>query len=204
MKISKHDALVLAKLLVRVVDSSQPEDEKTQLDVDLEDLSERVDAYLTGDEEDECSDHCEDHKEEDEEDEEAEDDSDEEEDLDDEEVEEEDEEDEDLGEEEDEDDGDGDEELEADCFVTPQRLHDLKALKSEGTSVEFENRGDRQDSANVILDGFTEFTATHIRRKGKELHVREENGEWSVFPVSRFPSEWSATLPLNLLVGIER
>ena len=192
MKISKHDALVLAKVLVRVVDPSQPDDEKSQLDVDLEDLAERVDVYLT---DDGCSDHCEDPV--------CEDHSEEEEDLDDEEVEEEDEEEDDLDEEEDEDDGDRDEELEADCSVTPARLHDLKSLRSGSESVEFENRGG-DSSANVIVDGYTEFTATHVRRKGKELHVRDVDGEWSVFPVNRYPAEWSATLPLNLLVGIER
>lgn len=206
MKISKHDALVLAKVLVRVIDASQPDDEKTQLDVDLEDLAERVDEYLT---DDECSDqredpYCEDHKEEDDEDEEVEDDCDEEEDLDDEEVEEEDEEDDDLGEEEDEDDEDGAEELEATCFVTPAELHGLRSFKSEGSVVEFEDCDNDTDTVAVIEDGFTEFTITHLRRKGKELHICSDDGDWYVYEVDRFPAGWASVLPLNELVRIER
>jgi len=205
MKISKHDALVLAKVLTRVVDPSQPDDEKSQLDVDLEDLAERVDAYLTGDD---CDDHCEDHKdayeEEDDEDEEADDDCAEAEDLDGEEDEEEEEEDLDLGEEEDEDDEDGDEELEADRYVAPERLHDLKSVKSDGVTVEFEDADDDTDSVVVIEDGFTELTISHLRRKGKELHVRSTDGDWYVYAVERFPAGWATVLPLNLLVEIER
>lgn len=202
MKISKHDALVLAKVLVRVVDPSQPEDEKSQLDVDLEDLAERLDDYLTG-ENGTCSDHYESDEEE-EEDEEVDDDCDEEEDLDGEEDEEEDEEDEDLDGEKDEDGVDGAEDLEADCFVNPAELHGLKPLKSEGVCVEFEDCDDDSDTVVVLEDGFAELTVTHLRRKGKELHVRNDDGEWFFYEVERFPAGWASCLPLNQLVEVER
>jgi hypothetical protein len=209
MKISKRDALTLAKILVHHVRDDG--ETKTEHEDDLVELSDRIDSYLS-DEDGTCSDHCEDHhkdaeddeEEEDEDDEEVEDDGDEEEDLDDEEDEEEDEEDEDSDEEEDEDGVDGAEELEADCFVTPAELNGLKPLKSDGAVVEFEDCDDDSDTVAVIEDGFTEFTITHLRRKGKELHICSDEGDWYVYEVERFPAGWASVLPLNQLVEVER
>jgi hypothetical protein len=202
MKLSKHDALALAKVLhahgvggplagINV--------EKTEHQETLEYLAERLDEFLLSGAE--CDEDCC----EGDEDEEAEDDAGEEE--------------EDPGEEDEEDDeesGEGDEsseeddeeELDPDCWVSAGDLHDLKAVKTTAGSLEFEAPedadSDDEDTVDVLVDGYHECTVTHVRRKGKKLEVRRaDNGEWVTFNVTKYPSGWAKVLPLNELAEVE-
>ena len=55
----------------------------------------------------------------------------------------------------------------------------------------------------VLVDSYAEGGVTHIRRKGKELHVRDTDGTWSIFDVDRFPKGWADVLPVNMLVEVD-
>lgn len=211
MKISKKDALALAKVLHQHVAHcaviNDPEFQNT-----LEDLSARCHMFLVyGEEaEDEDGHECCDHGEEDEDDE-AEDDLDEEEEDSSEEDKEDDEESgEDEESSEEDDDGDSEDEeddLESDCYTTGDELHELTAVKSDEGAVEFEHveaDGDEGCRVDLLVDGYTQIEdVTYLRRKGKELHVRDGNADWSVFYVNKFPKDWAVALPLNQLVEVE-
>jgi hypothetical protein len=209
MRINKEEALALAKVL-HTQQGYNPE-EKSDFEVTLADLAERIDSYLVhGDEDDCCDDVCEEEDpedeedEEEEEDEEAEDDSDEEEDPA-EEGDEEDDEDEGEGDEssdsdDEDDDEDEEEDLDADATCASGDLHDLTAAKAKQGAVEFE--AVEEGCCDLLVDGGTEHSVTHLRRKGKELHVRDDGGEWHVYNVSRFPKGWSKLLPLDELVEV--
>lgn len=215
MKISKKDALTLAKVLHQHVghcalvgDGARSEFQDT-----LEDLSARVDEFLVyGDEvdDDECEhDCCADDEEEG--DKETEDDDEDKEDPSEEGGEEDDEEeDEDEDSSEEDDDGDSEDEdegLDVDSYVGGAELHDLTAVKSDDGAVEFEHvEGDDYEDPRVdlLVDGYTKIEGvTHIRRQGKELHVRDSDAKWSVFYVTKFPKAWVSTLPLSELVEVE-
>jgi len=210
MKITKEEALALSKVLHHNINRYTSDESKSNHDLTLEELSARLDEYLVygGDEEETEDEHeCCDHSEEDEEDEEAEDDGDEEEDSSDEEDEEEDEEesDEESDSEDDESDESDEEELDVDGYVSVGDLHELRSVKSTNGSLEFESdeEDDTAGVVDVLLDGYHDLTITHLRRKGKELHVRDDHGEWHVYSIVKFPTAWVDLLPLNELVKIE-
>jgi hypothetical protein len=203
MRISKQDALALAKVLHQHVDHCYASDsDKSEHQETLEDLAERVDSYLVHGVEDDC---CDDEREEEEEeDEEAEDDDEDEEDSS-EEGDEEDDEDEGEGDEssdsdDEDDDEDEEEDLSADAECASGDLHDLPAVKAKQGAVEFE--AVEEGDCDLLLDGGTEHSVTHLRRKAKELHVRDADGKWHVYNVSRFSKGWSALLPLDELVEL--
>ena len=189
MKLSKHDALALAKVLHNyVVDFyNTPEYEKSEHQETLEDLVERIDEFLLGcgeegnknEKDDSVSDAIagEAEKKKSEEDEEV---SDKESDVED----------------------DESEELGADNTVYGDELHDLKAVRTDRGSLEFE-AVEESDDVDVLIDGGYEYTITHVRRKSKQLEVRrKDNGEWVAFNVTKFPSGWTVVLPLNELVEV--
>jgi hypothetical protein len=121
--------------------------------------------------------------------------------------------------EEDDDGGDPDEEeLDVDSYAYAGDLHDLKVVKAKVISssvgdpddevtLEFEHT--ENDDANIcdlLVSGEAIGPITHVRRKGTELHVAENNsGEraWHRFHVARFPKGWADTLPLDNLVEVE-
>lgn len=220
MKINKEEALVLAKLLHQHDSRSYPsalagDAEKTDFQNTIEDLCERLDDFLvygeeeTDDEEDEHE--CCDHGEEEEDDDEGDEDLGEEEEDSSEEDEEDDEEsgeDEESSEEDDGDDSEDEEELDVDSYAGGDDLHALKAAKLTNGSLEFEYvTGDdhsEKDHVDLVVDGYTELEdITHLKRKGKELHVRDCEGGWSIYDVERFPKGWADVLPLDELVEVE-
>lgn len=214
MKITKEDALALAKILHPLTDYASPvaSSEKSDFQETIEDLAERVqDFLLNGEEEDEECEHecCADEGEAD--DDEGDEDLDEEEEDSSEEDEEDDEESDEDEESSEEDDGDDsedeEEDLEPDCYVRGDELHELKAapLAAEEGGVEFELTDDGDEAeVNLVIAGYTEVEGiTHIRRKGKELHVRDGYGNWSEFEVTKFPKGWADALPLDELAEVE-
>ncbi len=106
---------------------------------------------------------------------------------------------------------DDEEELEADYLVEGDALHNLIGAKSTDGTIEFELidmhdvEGDDDDQrVDLVLEGYTEINdVTHVRRKSKELHVRDADGEWTIFEVSKFPKSWTSTFPLGGLVEVE-
>jgi hypothetical protein len=214
MKISKKDALVLAKILHQHLGPyglASSDADKSEFQDTLEDLSARVDEFLVYGEvaDDERKHDCCVDKDEEEkyDDDETEDDGDEEEEDSGEEDEEDNEgegEDEESSEEDDDDDSE-EEELNVDSYVAAGKLHDLKAVKTEAGTVEFEALEDRDDDGvcDLLVDGYTEHSVTHVRRQGKELHVRDAYGEWHVYYVSKYPKGWTDVFPLGELVEIE-
>lgn len=121
--------------------------------------------------------------------------------------------------EEDDDDGLADEEaLCVDSYVYSGDLHDLKPAKAKIISssvgdpddeviLEFEHTdGDDANVCDLLVSGEPIGPITHVRRKGNELHVAENNsGEraWHRFHVSRYPKGWADVLPLDDLVEVE-
>lgn len=212
MKINKEEALVLAKILHQNLGPyGLAAVDKSEFQEALEDLAARVDEFLVYGDEEEAEEHeCCDHGEEDD-DEGDEDLGEEEEDS----GEEDEEDDEESGEDEEsseEDDGDypedEEEELNADSYVGGEELHALKSAKSSDGAVEFEHAVDDdhsdEDHVDLLVDGYTELSnITHVRRKGKELHVRDGAGDWYTFSIPRFPKGWSDVLPLDELVEVE-
>lgn len=213
MKLSKEQALDLVKILAHyeVVTDSPIQD------VDSSDLRRDLEEFILEGAEDCDEDCCSD---EEDDDEETEDDSDEEEEDSSEEDEEDDEEsgeDEESSEEDDDDDPE-EEDLNADIYVLGSDLHGLKVAKGkiisssagdpdDEVTLEFENTED--DEANVcdlLVDGQPLGPITHVRRKGKELHVAESNAgsrAWHRFEVTKFPKGWADVLPLDQLAEVE-
>lgn len=221
MKINKKDALALAKVLHQHVDHLHSclasGESKSKHQDTLEDLAARVDEFLVcGDVDDDVCEHdcCVDEGEADD-DEGDEDLGEEEEDAgeEDEENDEESDEDKESSEEDDGDDPEVEEEDELDpvSFVYGSELHDLKPAKADEGSVEFElvedanlDDGEEGDRVDLLVDSYLKIEGVcHIRRKGKELHVHDSEGNWHVFNVSRFPKGWSDALPLDDLVEVE-
>jgi cobalamin biosynthesis protein CobT len=227
MFLSKREALTVAKLLA-IHNNSVLCSGTSDLQRECDALKDRVEQFLTGervgleDDEDEwpaasssaidygtCNDHdCEDcgEEEEDEEsdDETAEDDDEEEEDSSSEEDEEDDEgegEGEESSEEDDEDDGE-DEDLDTDFVVATIDLVDVLKLKTEQGTLTFEEDA---VGVNLVRDGdeVEMRDVTHMKRFGKELHVRDSEAQWEVYDVKRFPKAWTELLPLEQLVEVE-
>lgn len=225
MKITKRTALMLSKFLSDHVDYEGAKRELVEFAAKLDDYIIGVDDDCADDCEDECAkspvrvrytypDDLDQEEEEDDEDEEDEDDLDCEEDD----AEEDDEEDdEDEGEDEessegdlDDDDEDEEEDLQPDCYVSAGVLHELNPIRSDGIAVEFEDTEDDNGTVSLLEDGVYvastsadgNLVATHLIRKGKELHVLATDGDWYVYDVKRFPSDWIDTLPVNQLVEI--
>lgn len=231
MFLSKREALTVAKL-VAVHNQSLLCSGTCDLQREVEALKARVEQFLTGERVDTDEDEDEDdwpssststvdyddevaahdgesaekedeESEEEDEDEAAEDDSEEEEDSSSEE-DEEDDEGEGEGEESSEED-DAEDELDAEFVVNHAELADLGALKTSQGELTFvsvdgtlELHLEDDDSEAVEMDG-----PTHLKRFGKELHVRDADGEWEVYDVKRFPKAWTQLLPLEGLCEIE-
>lgn len=225
MKITKEDALILVKLLHAYDSRSYAVPAgKTEFQETVEDLCERLDDFIVNGEEDDddyseschdgsCIDCSEQEEDEEDDDEGDEDDDEEEEDSgeEDEEDDEESDEDEESSEEDDGDDSEDEEELNADSYARGDELHALKAVKSTDGSVEFELVEDdsKEDEpvelhVDLLVNGYTELeSVTHVRRKGKELHVRDGEGEWYTFDVTKFSKDWIAAFPVGDLVEVE-
>lgn len=180
MKITKEEALALVKELHNVVNSraSSAVDEKSTHDVVLEELSDRLDSFLL----DDCDDETE-----------ANDcyAGDDIEDTDPYEAESDDEDDEE----------EGDEEEEVDGTIDPHVLHGLKPVKTSEGYVEFEDVGS-QTCVDMLFDGLTNESVTHVKRESDSLNVRNDDGVWLQFNVSKWPTGWAATLPLNQLLEV--
>jgi hypothetical protein len=212
MKITKEEALALTKILHQHVGGlySLSGVEKNDFLLTLEGVSERLDDFLIfgddeADEDDEDEEECCDcghpcGKED--EDEEAEDDDEDEEDSsskgnkEDAEAEDEAEE---ASEEDDSDDEEDAEELEPDGDVDSLALHDLKPTKAKEGTLEFEACDGVVD---LLVDSYAEHGATHLKRKGKELHVRDDAGKWHVYHVARFPKAWTDLLAAGELLEV--
>jgi hypothetical protein len=121
---------------------------------------------------------------------------------------------------EDDDEGDGDDEedLDVEAYVDRSDLHDLKVAKGkiisssagdpdDEVTLEFESlAGGDAVICDLLVNGEAVGPITHVRRKGTELHVAEDNsGEraWHRFHVARFPKGWADTLILDELCEIE-
>ena len=215
MKLNKEQALDLIKVLSHydTLIGTSGVDAPT-----LRATQGRLEKFVLG--EDDCCDHAEeDDDEEDEEDEEADEDSASEEDEEESRKPKDDEGDE-ADDESEEADGDGDddeEELEVDAYVLGSELHDLKVAKAkiisssvgdpdDDVTLEFENTEDDNSSiCDLLVSGEAVGPITHVRRKGSELHVAENNGgrTWHRFHVSRFPKGWADTLTLDDLHEVE-
>lgn len=223
MKLTKEQALDLVKVLSHYQTLESTVDAPT-----VYATLGSLEKFLLGDNEDldsceadDCCDHTDgDDDEEDEEDDEAGEGSSEEEDD-----EESDESEDDEGDEADDEgeevDGEGDDEdeLSPDSYALGGDLHDLKVAKAKIISssigepddevtleFEFTAGGDDDSLCDLLVSGEVVGPITHVRRKGQELHVAENNsGEraWHRFHVSRFPKGWADTLPLDELIEIE-
>lgn len=219
MKLSKQQLLDLIKVLTHYeMLTHRADDYSTPRAIDdVEGLRTTLEDALTGEDvccdDEDCGEAESDEEEgddwdneEEEEDEEAEDDVDEEEedsseeDEEDAESEDDSEEDEDL--EDDDESDDEEEELVADSYASSRDLHELKPVKTTQGSLEFEEDEDGEE-CDVLLNTYHECTITHLRRKGKELHVRDKDGEWRTYNVAKYPAGWADLLPLNELVEIE-
>lgn len=222
MKLTKEQALDLIKVLshYETLVGSCPIDSPTRY-ATLGSLQE----FVLGEDEDSCEadDDCEDEETDDEEDEEDdgedEEDSSEEDDPEsDESEDEEGDEADDAGEEDDDGSAAAEEELDPDAYALGSELHDLKVAKAKVISssvgdpddevtLEFEHtEGDDADICDLLVSGEPVGPITHVRRKGTELHVAENNGgsrNWHRFHVARFPKGWADALPLGDLVEIE-
>lgn len=221
MRLNKEQALDLIKVLSHY----QALDTRSVCAPTVHATLGSLERFVVGEEEDldsgeadDCCDHSDgDDDEEEQEDDEADEGSSEEEDD-----EESDEQEDDEGDEADdsgeEADGEGDEELEVDSYGLGADLHDLKVAKGkiissslgdpdDEVTLEFENtEGDDADVCDLLVNGDPIGPITHVRRKGTELHVAENNsGErsWHRFHISRFPKGWTDALPLDDLVEIE-
>jgi len=185
MKINKLEALALTKTLHPHVGFTTENDSLTEYQEILQDLSERLDHFLTCDD----SEHV--HEEDDGDDRPEDDDS--------EEIADDDDDDE---EEEEGDSVDVEEELESESVIDPAILHDLASVKTTKGLLEFEDTGTGK-SIDILVDGYTEIEGvTHFKRKAKELHVRDASKAWTVFHVTKFPSSWTKTLPVDELVEV--
>lgn len=224
MKLTKEQALDLVKVLshyqaldTRSVDAPTVHATLGSLEKFL--VGEEEDDDLdSGEADEDCCDHSDgDDDEEEQEDDEADEDSSEEEDD-----EESDEQEDDEGDEADDEgeeaDGEGDdEELDPDSYALGADLHDLKVAKAtiisssvgdpdDEVTLEFENTdGEDVNVCDLLVNGDAIGPITHVRRKGTELHVAENNGgrAWHRFHVSRFPKGWADALPLDDLIEIE-
>jgi len=186
MKLNKQQALTLVKVLTlhkgAYNSSGDPQTEAEQLVTDLQDDLE--DFLVYGDDAvspEEC------------EDEDG--------------VDEPDEEDDDCEEEDEEDEEDEEEDLQADDTVKPLELHMLEPVKASlGSSVkftiEFEDLGDL-DSVDLLMEDDALEGVTHLKRFAKSLHVRDVDGNWTVFEVPRFSKSWTRTLPVKKLVAVD-
>lgn len=200
MKINKQEALLLAKIISQFVGFH--DGVKTKRQQDLETFLDRLDCFLTN--EDDCDSRevvddsdCADEADEEEENEEDEDNCVEEEEPAEKEDEEEGEEDDD----EESDDGDDEQDIVSDLYVTQEALHGLKAARSYNTAVEFEHCTD-SETLKLLEDGLQVASVAYLRRKGKELHVGKSDGEWIVYYVDRYPTGWVDVLPLNKLAEV--
>lgn len=227
MKLTKEQALDLIKVLSHY----QALDQRNVCAPTVHATLGSLERFVVGEEEeededdldsaeaDDCCDHSHgDDDEEEQEDDEADEDPSEEEDD-----EESDEQEDDEGDEADDEgeeaDGEGDDEdLDVDSYALGADLHDLKVAKAkiissslgdpdDEVTLEFENtEGDDADVCDLLVNGDPIGPITHVRRKGTELHVAEDNsGErsWHRFHISRFPKGWTDALPLDDLVEIE-
>ena len=186
MKINKQEALVLSKMVhphvaFTVQDSSE-------FQVVLRELSQRLDHFLTCDDDHQCDEKDDDYdiRPDDDDSEEITD--------------------EDQNVDELDDDIHVEEELKFDSIVHSDELHALPLAKCSLGKIEFEDVSDDDHHdriVDILLDGYTEVKGvTHLKRKSKELHVRDEDGKWTIFHVSKFPSKWVGTLPLNDLIEV--
>lgn len=179
MKIDRHEALALAKILEGYVDldTHAPSDRQRGLNV----LAQRIDDFLThddvrSDESDEevddyvkpadgCYDDDEDSQEDD----------------------------------------DAKEVTEVhvhDRFVSRGDLHALKPSKSSEGALEFEDVG-RSKTVVLLLEGFQDYGFVDtIIRKARSLHVSADGSDYTVYHVSRFPSAWVKLLPVNEVIGV--
>lgn len=191
MKLSKKDALFLTKALHCHVHSNERKEDDDFCEA-LEDIVERLDKFITGDEMEFEDDEGEDDYEEEEEDPSGE----------------EDEEDERKTEESQEE----DDEEDYDDVVFANDLHALKSVKvrqlperlnSSTEFLEFEWEGD-DDTVNVLLSGSVALTdVTYIQRISNRLKVKTPDG-WTEFGCdNRFPVEWSRLLPVGMLLKIK-
>lgn len=214
MKLNKEQALDLIKVLSHydtlcgtsgvdapTLHATQGELERFVLGEDEEDEEETDDEEV---EEDDEADEDSSEEEDDEESDESEDDEGDEAD--------------DEGEEDDgESDDDPEEELDVDAYALGSDLHDLKVAKGKVISssvgdpddevtLEFEHTEDDDSSVcDLLVNGEPIGPITHVRRKGTELHVAENNGgrTWHRFHVSRFPKGWADALSLDDLHEVE-
>jgi len=192
MKLNKQQALTLVKVLTlhkgaynSYGSSGDPQTEAEQLVTDLQDDLE--DFLVYGDDDAVSPEECEDEDGVDEPDEEDDDYEDDE-------------------EEDEEDEEDEEEDLQADDTVKPLELHMLEPVKASlGSSVkftiEFEDLGDL-DSVDLLMEDDALEGVTHLKRFAKSLHVRDVDGNWTVFEVPRFSKSWTRTLPVKKLVAV--
>ena len=192
MKITKEEALALTKMLHPHTDfgSALSQAEKPAFLTILEDLQEKLTAFLLNGEED-CCDH-------DEEQEEKEDDEETKDELEDE---------EDDSEEEDEEEGDEDEEeqeVECERYAAGSILHSLTQVKSTGGTLEFEEDEER-GTVDLLINGDLEYeNVRYVERGAKTLLVaRHADDAWISYSVTKFPKDWIKTFPLNVTVGVE-
>lgn len=98
------------------------------------------------------------------------------------------------------DDSDDDEDEEHDCTSAASALHDLKPATGKAGTLEFEESAETVDllvaGEPVVED------VTHVRRGGRLLEVKDAEGAWSSFEVSKFPKGWASLLPAGDLVKV--
>lgn len=192
MKINKREALALVKVLNQHgvgSDTHLASTSKTDHQNTLEDLADRMDAFLVHDEPNCCDVGSDDAKAADDGGEEEEDSA------------EEDEEDDEEESDEDDSDSDDDDALDCDYECTAGELHDLEAVKSSKGAVEFEEV-DSHGSCQLILDGSTEHSVAYLRRSSKALHVIDDRENVHVYNINRFPKAWVTFFPLDELIEV--
>jgi hypothetical protein len=179
MKITRHEALVLAKVLHQHIDHlGRYGNEKSSFRGALEDLAEKIDDFLVNVKE--CNEGCRN-------------------------LDDEDEVNEEKGEDEESFNEDGDKNrLVADIILSGTYLHELSATKSKDGAVEFERvKQAHACRVDVLVDGYCRLKdVTHLRRKSKELHVRTSSGKWYIYHVANFSNDWINALPVNKLVEV--
>lgn len=98
---------------------------------------------------------------------------------------------------------------EANFFIYGSTLHELKAAYGLLGRIEFEcvelSTIDQRCRVDLLIDGFAVAQGlTHIRREGRELHIRLGNGRWITYSIKQYANGWAHELPLDKLVKIKR
>jgi len=90
-------------------------------------------------------------------------------------------------------------------FVSGENLHDLLPAKSTAGLVEFEHVTESQAPyVSLLLDGGTVIEGvTGLVRSGKSLEVTSRGGLKANFEFSRFPKDWVALLPARQAFAVE-